>query len=555
MALDCSELAELAGLKKRRDEILTAMVLAGMSAIATGGEPAIIETTSTTASATDFETAIDPTCIETTVETNIEPPVGTTPQSTVETTVESAVESTVLTTVESTIDSTSATAFKSPIDSTDKSTVINTIASLDDTKNPSVEKDGVQSDNEHLKEGLQSDNEQSCNRRVLIDALSQKTRRCGQKPVVLKYTKQKYCERHKNEHVAWKKARYQNDVVHKKGKGNKTVDTDEGYPSMSMLCSLSHDGFYLDILRGSHKISFLDKKGEDKIHFSEMEQIYIPQTYMVLFHKWLYHSGSACLQNKKKEHCQERLFAYLVTDSESKKRKKTLSSDRSYPVYVNTDKNLFCKGREEKEWMCTECDHDKFNKQEEQKKECPFSPPPKTWDRTTPGKIVDGNLERDGYIIVRTSIVKEECDFLLQLDEYLVKGESKSGWDNICNRGGQSAIDGGKRQQFALDHLKTKTAKKGKVKMKGEVNQAVNQKGAVEKLFNYTFDKLLKDILKVNPAFEKKGKWTQRFEHRKVLRNVGSCRQQYPHTDYAYDPKPKETDADKVKAKIKKGKS
>jgi hypothetical protein len=66
---------------------------------------------------------------------------------------------------------------------------------------------------------------------------------------------------------------------------------------------------------------------------------------------------------------------------------------------------------------------------------------------------------------------------------------------------------------------------------------------------------LLKDILKVNPAFEKKGKWTQRFEHRKVLRNVGSCRQQYPHTDYAYDPKPKETDADKVKAKFKKGKN
>eukprot|EP00978_Attheya_sp_CCMP212_P026855 scaffold89075_cov36-Attheya_sp.AAC.1 len=108
------------------------------------------------------------------------------------------------TTVESTIESTLATPIESTVKSTIE-TVFDTTASLDDNK-----KSGV------VKEGVQSDNEQCCNRRVLIDALSKKTRRCGQKPVVLKYTKQKYCERHKNEITAWKKERYQNAVVAKK---------------------------------------------------------------------------------------------------------------------------------------------------------------------------------------------------------------------------------------------------------------------------------------------------------------------------------------------------
>eukprot|EP00978_Attheya_sp_CCMP212_P019474 scaffold54630_cov29-Attheya_sp.AAC.1 len=62
----------------------------------------------------------------------------------------------------------------------------------------------------------------------------------------------------------------------------------------------------------------------------------------------------------------------------------------------------------------------------------------------------------------------------------------------------------------------------------------------------------MKDILKVNPSFEKEGKWTQQFEHKKVIQNVGSCRQQYPHAYYAYDKEA--TDMDKEKDKIKRGK-
>eukprot|EP00978_Attheya_sp_CCMP212_P026231 scaffold85866_cov55-Attheya_sp.AAC.1 len=91
-----------------------------------------------------------------------------------------------------------------------------------------------------------------------------------------------------------------------------------------------------------------------------MEQIYIPQTYMVLFQKWLYHSGSACLKNKQGKHSQERLFAYVVTDTGLKKRK--ISSDTASPLYINTDKSLFCKGKNEKQWMCTECNIEKLNK-------------------------------------------------------------------------------------------------------------------------------------------------------------------------------------------------
>jgi hypothetical protein len=51
---------------------------------------------------------------------------------------------------------------------------------------------------------------------------------------------------------------------------------------------------------------------------------------------------------------------------------------------------------------------------------------------------------------------------------------------------------------------------------------------------------LIKDILKVNLSFEKKGEWTQLFQHRKVIQNVGPCQQQYPHIDYDYAPKPNE---------------
>jgi len=59
-------------------------------------------------------------------------------------------------------------------------------------------------------------------------------------------------------------------------------------------------------------------------------------------------------------------------------------------------------------------------------------------------------------------MVKEECEFILQLEEYLVGGDKNAdGLENICNRGSQPAIDGGKRQQFALDRLKMKKTKTG----------------------------------------------------------------------------------------------
>ena len=434
-----------------------------------------------------------------------------------------AVETSVATTVETTI---IATSLETPVES-----AMETIVGTHETT--SIKSPVGKNTGDEKKDG-EIDNEECCNRRVFVDASSTKTRRCGQKPVVLKYTKQKYCEQHKNEHVAWKKTRYQNSVSDKKEKG--TDNYDEGFPSMSMLCSLSHDGFYLNIIPGSHKPSFMKKKGKDKIHLSVLEQIYVPQTYMILFHKWLYHCGSASLENEKDKHSQERLFSYVVTEFNKKKRKK--SSDGPSPIYVNSDPKLFCKGRGEEEWLCTECDHEKMDKRGVQRKNYPFSPPPKTWTTSSPGNIVDGNLERDGYVIIRTSIVKEECEFLLQLEEYLVGGEKNAvGWENICNTGGQPDIGTGKRQQFALECLNKR------------------QNKPVDKLFKYTFEKLRKDILKVNPLFEKEGEWTQAFKHRKVLRNVGACLQQYPHTDYNYDPIPKDKRKAIVKATSKKEKT
>eukprot|EP00978_Attheya_sp_CCMP212_P009005 scaffold21200_cov51-Attheya_sp.AAC.1 len=215
-------------------------------------EPAIITTPPVE---TPFETPVEPP-VEATVEIQVETQVVTTVDTTVEspavdTTVDTTVvDTTVKPTIETTLQPAVGTAVGTPVGTAGGTAVGTTVGTIED---------------------VQSDNEQCCNRRVLLHALSNKTRRCVQKPVVLKYTKQKYCELHKNEHVAWKKARYQNAVVNKKGKGK---NTNEGYPSMSVLCSLSHDGFYLDIIPGSHKMSYVKQKGEDKlIHFSEMEQI------------------------------------------------------------------------------------------------------------------------------------------------------------------------------------------------------------------------------------------------------------------------------------------
>ena len=157
-----------------------------------------------------------------------------------------AVETSVATTVETTI---IATSLETPVES-----AMETIVRTHETT--SIKSPVGKNTGDEKKDG-QIDNEECCNRRVFVDASSTKTRRCGQKPVVLKYTKQKYCEQHKNERIAWKKTRYQNAVINKKEKGNN--NTNEGFLSMSMMCSLSRDGFYLDIIPDSHKPSFIKK--------------------------------------------------------------------------------------------------------------------------------------------------------------------------------------------------------------------------------------------------------------------------------------------------------
>eukprot|EP00978_Attheya_sp_CCMP212_P037069 scaffold172333_cov106-Attheya_sp.AAC.1 len=35
-------------------------------------------------------------------------------------------------------------------------------------------------------------------------------------------------------------------------------------------------------------------------------------------------------------------------------------------------------------------------------------------------------------------------------------------------------------------------------------------------------------------SMAKAGYWTQVFEHRKMLRNLGPCPKQYPHADYKF---------------------
>eukprot|EP00978_Attheya_sp_CCMP212_P049458 scaffold666979_cov55-Attheya_sp.AAC.1 len=49
-----------------------------------------------------------------------------------------------------------------------------------------------------------------------------------------------------------------------------------------------------------------------------------------------------------------------------------------------------------------------------------------------PGTIVAGNLETLGYIIFRTSISHEECEYLPTIEENL-SGQ----WDNIGRKGNQ----------------------------------------------------------------------------------------------------------------------
>eukprot|EP00978_Attheya_sp_CCMP212_P047492 scaffold421414_cov96-Attheya_sp.AAC.1 len=68
-------------------------------------------------------------------------------------------------------------------------------------------------------------------------------------------------------------------IVQRKSKKKKKTEITKVPPSMSMLCAISEDGFFLDIFLKSHKVSYFKDKGskENPIHFSASERIHVPQ--------------------------------------------------------------------------------------------------------------------------------------------------------------------------------------------------------------------------------------------------------------------------------------
>jgi hypothetical protein len=377
-------------------------------------------------------------------------------------------------------------------------------------------------------DGVSSADLLSCNRRIRINNSSTKKRKCGRQPVVMHHQKQKYCEFHHKEYKEWRKAQYQNSKENMK----ENTGADKGYiPSMSMLCALSDDGFYLDIIPGSHKRNDVQPL---KMHCSDLDHIHVPQTYFVLFNKWCYHGGSEYLHNLPEVSSQQRLFAYMTTRKTSHVgADTTLDSDKPQPDVTFSPRDFLCVSRSCKTWKCASgCDENKL-KIKATEKEINITAP-QLWDQSLPGTIVAGNLEKVGYVIIRSSIVKEECEIMLDLEEYLTEP-----WDDITGYGGLPKIKKGRREQFPLDRLEIQPAKPSKGKKKKEeipkMLESSTLRQPCEKLFNRFFNKLMKDIVLTFPSFAIDGKCSQEFTHKKVLRNMGKTRQQYPHCDYERD--------------------
>eukprot|EP00978_Attheya_sp_CCMP212_P040286 scaffold218243_cov39-Attheya_sp.AAC.1 len=155
---------------------------------------------------------------------------------------------------------------------------------------------------------------------------------------------------------------------------------------MSMFCAILEDGFFLDVFPKSHKESYFKDKGseENPIHFSASERIHVPQTYMLLLHKFLFHCGSAIPDNGNGRTGKQRLFAYVTTlfletaAQEEQEYKNLISKNKS--SNIPDAKNVFRKP----------CDKDKVMSREK------HTNPQNTteWDKTVPGIVVAGDMKK-----------------------------------------------------------------------------------------------------------------------------------------------------------------
>eukprot|EP00978_Attheya_sp_CCMP212_P033811 scaffold138503_cov34-Attheya_sp.AAC.1 len=208
---------------------------------------------------------------------------------------------------------------------------------------------------------LQAKKELSCNRRI-HNVDNETTETCGKRTVVLHLGKQQYCSEHKEERNAKQRNNYQKKVKEEMTKNNKVF-----VPfSMSLLCAVSEDGFFLNIYPGSHKKSyFKDNDFDHPLHFSASERIHVPHTYMILFHIFFIHGGSAVPQNGNTQIGQQRLFAYYVNTAFLKTAaadkpdykemiSKNRGSDIPDPSTVQIKPYILCCPRGSKKWLCQE---------------------------------------------------------------------------------------------------------------------------------------------------------------------------------------------------------
>ena len=381
-----------------------------------------------------------------------------------------------------------------------------------------------------------------CNRRV-FNVETNKRERCGRTPVVVKCKKQWLCGMHRDERN--NKAR-QSNYNRRLKKQNAVGDSQsmKSLPatppdSMSLLCAITDDGFFLDVWPSTHIMQ--DKKHEENhvIHHGSMRRLHVPQTYMILFHKFLLHGGSANTTNECGKTGQQRLFSYVTTNFDKDVEYIQKTSDIPEPRFSYHYK--MCVAYEKATWNCGESDcktnHYKMNL---------FKPTDpnilKEWDKTIPGTVVDGDMDKLGYMIVRTSITKGECPYLLHMERTLKMND----WTNISSTGGQPLLKKASRQQCEVTIVK-RTVRESEVD---------TVKKLTLQLYDMAFSKLEKDLLLVNRNFKREGFWTQQLVHRKILRNIGQIVRQRPHTDYNNDSSTKRSkDEDTSKQQSQGGKS
>lgn len=362
-----------------------------------------------------------------------------------------------------------------------------------------------------------------CNRTIFNRTTGKREGSCGRTPIVFQSKKQRLCAVHRDERNEKQNLRNQNSRL--KSKGIETI-TGPPPPSMSLICSLTEDGFFLDVWPSTHVRQENPSKETPIIHHGSMKRVHIPHTYMILFHKFLLHGGSANTTNHYSDTGQQRLFAYVNTEFLP-----TIKNKMDYKSIMNMKHTTDIPQPEysfRPYKMCTSADHIYWNcgKDECKGRDLNHSSPTEPhiieeWDKTAPGTVVHGDMDKLGYIIVRTSITKEECPYLLLMETKL------NGWTSIHTKSGQPLVKNPKREQIEVTMPENQNKRGSSEQDKGR-----NMKKTVAECYDIAFSKLEKDVISVNTNYHKEDYWTQTLVHRKILRNVGQITRQYPHSDY-----------------------